>query len=495
MAQVDSQDVDNVEPLNVGNMLSIRLVSVAFILQGMALCAVAQTSYDAFQVMAPELNGTARYIGMGGAMGAFGSDLSTISRNPAGIGTYVNSDMNISFAFNGSNTYIMNPGTVSVVNADDLPGSIAYSADGCRSGVKFSVEELGFVLALPTGGSSSLNYVNFAFAYHHDRNLDRTLLYFDDTRFPGYLAEFRDLRNALETRVNTFDFNISFNHNDRFYWGMTFETLSAYSNTSGHFYHYYPSGQYLLDEPIDITSVDRQNELRGNGFDFKLGFIVRPNAGKLRFGASMSIPTLYSMSETYIDYIYALDGEPYDGKKFLQDTWFKMGTPWVFNASLGYSTGRTAFGLEYDCNIADGSYMKINNYTLQSQCGSRDYRNYSAIRAGFETNISLISLRCGYNYTFPMFNDNGEKYMDDTEFNRKRMDIDYENIGNSHTFTVGIGYCSRIKDFGGQLYVDAAYAQNFTNSTLHLGEYPGTDPVADYRTSRGKFVLTLGMSF
>ena len=475
-------------------MIGRRLLSVVLMLQGTAFCVLAQTSYDAFQVIAPDLNGTARYIGMGGAMGAFGSDLSTISRNPAGIGTYVNSDMNISFAFSGSNTYMTDPGTISVTNADDYTGNITYSSDGSRSGVKFNVEDVGFVLALPTGGMSSLRHVNFAFAYHRDKNMDRTLLYSDDTRFPGYLTEFRDLRNSLESRVNTFDFNISFNHDDRFYWGMTFGVLSAYSCTSGHFYHYYPAGQYGLEEPVDITSVDRQNELYGNGFDFKLGFIARPAAGKFRLGASMSIPTAYSMREVYKDYLYAKDGEPREGTKFSQDTWFKFGTPWVVNASLGYSTGRTAFGLEYDCNIAGGSYVKVNNYTL-SQCGSGDYRTYSAIRAGFETNISLISLRCGYNCTFPIFRDDAVKYLDDTEFNLNRMDLDYENIGHTHTFTVGVGYCSREMDFGGQLYVDAAYAHSLTDSNLHLGEYPESDPVTDYRTSRGKFVLTLGLSF
>ena len=37
--------------------------------------------------------GTARYVGMGGALGALGADMSVISWNPAGIGLYRKNDI------------------------------------------------------------------------------------------------------------------------------------------------------------------------------------------------------------------------------------------------------------------------------------------------------------------------------------------------------------------------------------------------------------------
>ena len=48
--------------------------------------ASAQNLYDAERLSSNELNGTARFVGMGGAMGALGGDISTIGTNPAGIG-------------------------------------------------------------------------------------------------------------------------------------------------------------------------------------------------------------------------------------------------------------------------------------------------------------------------------------------------------------------------------------------------------------------------
>ena len=61
------------------------------------ITANAQETYENANLMKPELTGTARYIGMGGAMEALGADISTISTNPAGIGLFRSSSVNLSF--------------------------------------------------------------------------------------------------------------------------------------------------------------------------------------------------------------------------------------------------------------------------------------------------------------------------------------------------------------------------------------------------------------
>ena len=74
----------------------------------------AQTVYDAANIISKDLNGTARFVGMGGAMGALGGDISTIGTNPAGIGIYRSNDAMVSFGFSsmgvesklGSNTAV-----------------------------------------------------------------------------------------------------------------------------------------------------------------------------------------------------------------------------------------------------------------------------------------------------------------------------------------------------------------------------------------------------
>ena len=57
-----------------------------FVVLTMSVSALfAQTQYDAARIANTELNGTARFVGMGGAMGALGADISVIGTNPAGI--------------------------------------------------------------------------------------------------------------------------------------------------------------------------------------------------------------------------------------------------------------------------------------------------------------------------------------------------------------------------------------------------------------------------
>lgn len=53
-----------------------------------SLSASAQETYQDTKLVDNDLNGTARYVGMGGAMEALGADISTISTNPAGLGFF-----------------------------------------------------------------------------------------------------------------------------------------------------------------------------------------------------------------------------------------------------------------------------------------------------------------------------------------------------------------------------------------------------------------------
>ena len=57
--------------------------------------ADAQSAIDGFRFSQPDMKGTARYMAMGGAFGALGGDLTSISTNPAGIGVYRRNELGI----------------------------------------------------------------------------------------------------------------------------------------------------------------------------------------------------------------------------------------------------------------------------------------------------------------------------------------------------------------------------------------------------------------
>ena len=65
-----------------------KIITLAVLGMLGAVPVSAQTVYDAANIANKDLNGTARFVSMGGAMGALGGDISTIATNPAGIGIY-----------------------------------------------------------------------------------------------------------------------------------------------------------------------------------------------------------------------------------------------------------------------------------------------------------------------------------------------------------------------------------------------------------------------
>lgn len=95
----------------------------------------AQETYENAKIAGEDLNGTARYVGMGGAMEALGADISTISTNPAGIGLFRKSNANLSFGF---------------VSQQDAKAF----ANGHKTNMSF--DQIGFVYSNPVGEDSIL---------------------------------------------------------------------------------------------------------------------------------------------------------------------------------------------------------------------------------------------------------------------------------------------------------------------------------------------------
>lgn len=129
--------------------------------------ANAQTIYDAANLSGKDLNGTARFVGMGGAMGALGGDITTMGTNPAGIGIYRSNDAAVSF---GLSSY----GTESTYRGNTL------NMDKTRG----DFNNAGFVLSTKVGNVTALRYVNFGFNYQ------RVKSFYKDMRMEGNLGDF-----------------------------------------------------------------------------------------------------------------------------------------------------------------------------------------------------------------------------------------------------------------------------------------------------------------
>ncbi|ADV44819.1 OmpP1/FadL family transporter [Bacteroides helcogenes] len=124
----------------------------------MCVGAMAQTVYDGMNISSKDLNGTARFVGMGGALGALGGDISTIGTNPAGIGIYRSNDLMLSASY-------------SLTGTESTLGSNKYSMSKAR----WNFDNMGFVYSTKIGDRTSLRYVNFAFNYQKVKSFDRNM--------------------------------------------------------------------------------------------------------------------------------------------------------------------------------------------------------------------------------------------------------------------------------------------------------------------------------
>ena len=125
-----------------------------------SMTAAAQETYQDAKLAAPQLTGTARYVGMGGAMEALGADISTISSNPAGIGLFRKSQITL---------------TAGVIAQTDAENYTEYNDaritfNGKKSHPTF--DQVGIVWSPKNKGT---NWLNLAFNYHKSADFGQIL--------------------------------------------------------------------------------------------------------------------------------------------------------------------------------------------------------------------------------------------------------------------------------------------------------------------------------
>ena len=122
----------------------------------------AQSIYDATKIASKDLNGTARFVGMGGAMSALGGDISTMGTNPAGIGIYRSNDAMTSFSFSAFGSESKYKGYDNTYNSKLDKNHWSY-------------DNIGFVISSKIGNQTPLRYVNFGFNYHKSKSFYKNM--------------------------------------------------------------------------------------------------------------------------------------------------------------------------------------------------------------------------------------------------------------------------------------------------------------------------------
>ena len=363
-----------------------------------ALTASAQETYQDAKLANPQLTGTARYVGMGGAMEALGADISTISTNPAGIGLFSKTSISA---------------TAGVIAQSDAKKYTEWNGyrvnfDGKQSHPTF--DQIGIVWS--QGNASGRNRLNLAFNYHKNTDFGQILnaasnlggasqnkltavKNFENTRGwsaidanyggykdnresyqPGLLNVYTDKNLLYEGEqdfrfgkyehgyIGEYDFNISGSIQNRVWLGLT---------VGIHDVHYNNNSIYneLLQDGNMATSFE-QTKITGTGFDVKGGIIFRPvETSPFRVGLYFNTPVFYDLKlrganditmggdnapDTYK--AAAEEGKPapvempiYNkgDKGQAVDYDFRLNTPWKVGASIGHTIGRQlALGATYE---------------------------------------------------------------------------------------------------------------------------------------------------
>lgn len=148
-----------------GLILSALAISVPF-------AASAQTAVEALEFTQSDMKGTARFMSMGGAFGALGGDISTISQNPGGIGVYRGNDFGFTLNLDCQRSKATSQGVS--INNDQT---------------KFLLNNIGAVLTLRLNSSAVPN-LNFGFTYSKDASFNR--------RYSGFVPQ---LSNSMTNYI------------------------------------------------------------------------------------------------------------------------------------------------------------------------------------------------------------------------------------------------------------------------------------------------------
>ena len=484
--------------------------------------AHAQETYENTKLIDNDLNGTARYVGMGGAMEALGADISVINSNPAGIGLFRRSSGSVSFGLvsqDGASSFKYGNKT----NASfDQAGFVYSMRDGRRTFINFGFnyhksKNFDYILNAASGlNGASQHKLSYMKALANENNLDKTSsgwrgkfaytsqldnLYYNTlmmTSSDGFFyndASRYEFGRAETGYIGEYDFSTSANVNDRVYLGITIGI---------HDVHY--TGHSLYNEALvnlnnqtvgDIT-VNDERRITGTGYNASFGIIFRPvDASPFRIGLSVTTPTLYDLKTS--NYTYLINNTKADGGGKLQGDYpnyttgesyeFKLFTPWKFGVSLGHTVGNyLALGASYeyadysrlDTRVNDGYdvdyWGDVYEHSSSDEPMNRHTREtlkaVSTLKIGAEAKVMPnLAVRAGYNYVSPMFKKEGYKDGNiDSYGSNYSSATDYTNWEATNRYTVGVGYTL------GKMSFDLAYQYAQTNGKFH----PFADSYLDY---------------
>ena len=393
----------------------------------------AQNSGDAFRYSSYSNTGSARFMGLSGAMGSIGGDLTSLNYNPAGLAIYKSSE------------YIFAPRYLYNSNQSSYNGSSGFDS---RDNLNFGM--VGLVTSMPLINRLNPNapgwkYIQFGFSLNRVDNY-RSDIYIDGDSYGG--SKVYDWQNeangSFPNDLNIFSSNLAWetylldtiygyptnyitaipnggvhqtysSHNEGFKNEMSFAFSGNYNNRlflgaslAFSFLRYY-NNTILTETAIGNTEANQfeyftyREELntRGNGFNAKLGLIymITPS---IRVNAAFHTPTWFYRMTDY--YFTRVDSKMSDGKTYSQSSPngsynYELSTPLRAMGGVSFFIADKGF-ISVDYEYMDFSTSKLKDYSNTFSSENQDIRetftSTHSIRVGGEVRLLPFFFRGGY---------------------------------------------------------------------------------------------------
>lgn len=399
----------------------------------------AQTASDALRYSLLEPGGTARTIGVGGAIGAMGADFATVGTNPAGLGafrrsemvftpglynarvesTLLDSEQNISRSEDRSNVHLNGIGIVFATKPASKEWRNLNIGIGLNRTANFR-QDMSFVGTSP--GSITNRFIELAdgfnpnqldgfeagLAYNtgaiYNPTTDNTVYGSDFTRFEP-VQKSQIVRNSGS--MNEVVFSMAGNYEDKLMIGTTLSVP---------FVSYAENKTYRESDPNDTNpffnelQFNENLQTSGTGINLKIGAIYIP-VHPVRLGLAVHTPTGFAMRESFsnrMTYDFDLNGVNNRLTSASPDGSFRyrLRTPWRVIGSAGFLAGRRGFvsaeaeWVDYSnsryrfhqaTTFDDLEYARLLNDQI-----STNFRSVLALRLGGELALEQFRLRLGY---------------------------------------------------------------------------------------------------
>jgi len=493
--------------------------------------ASSQNDIDAIRYSRNGVGGTSRFIGMGGAFGAVGADISCSAYNPAGLGIFRKGEI----AYGGSVRLSNNTGQI-------------YNTRTSVADIKFVFNNFGLAVAFPSNidpeSRQVLSFTNIQLqnfnsstsmqGYTNNSSIatdmkiladkagaiDNLNSSYEGLGYQTYLLDdngniFNSLvdpkKTVLQTRdivtsgrSNELNFSYAYSHKDKYYFGVSIgaprvEYVSTKTHTE---VDNRDSMNITFDSPntyttnyvdglpnLHTTYIDRLGfnslvyteyfKTKGSGINLKLGGIVRLN-DMLRLGLYYHTPTIYYLNDTYYNTMLT----SFDKKPNSPDTYknppdggfyeYRLVTPARLSANVAIVLKKIAV-IAADYEVLNYSKAELLSSTASVFAGVNSvikskYSFAQNLRVGAEINIKPVMLRAGYTMAGSPF---GDTFTGD--FVR-------------HTVNLGIGFRTSRK-----WYFDFFWNKSFTTENYFLFSVLNTK--AKLNLSAASLGLTVGIKF